>query len=271
MKPGRLALAAIGSMLGLIGLSAVTGGTALSLALATQRDGSGYFTTSTEQFTTDAYAITSAEFNLGDPRPTHWWGRREAASVRVRATGAEGVALFVGIAPERDVEAYLADVPHDDVTDVRFDPFVAQYRREHGDGLQLPMAPQRQSFWVANSTGLGTQTVTWSIQPGRWAIVVMNADGSANVTADVNLGGRVHFLVPMAIGLVVGGLVLAAVGIGMVIVALANNGRLPPPKIPPSGSAPIGLAAAWEAPSPERDPVYPMHRSRTFDSVWPHQ
>jgi hypothetical protein len=33
---------------------------------------------------------------------------------------------------------------------------------------------------------------------GNWAIVVMNADATTNVVADIELGGQVDYLVPIA-------------------------------------------------------------------------
>jgi hypothetical protein len=53
----------------------------------------------------------------------------------------------------------------------------ARYRREGGE--QRPAAPAVQAFWVAAAEGAGRQTVSWQVDGGEWAVVVMNADASA--------------------------------------------------------------------------------------------
>lgn len=47
------------------------------------------------------------------------------------------------------------------------------------DGSAVVGPPGEQEFWVAESSGVGTRTVTWSVEPGEWTVVVANSDGSA--------------------------------------------------------------------------------------------
>lgn len=217
MKPGRVILLIVGSLVALIGFGLVGAGASVGWAMATQRDDAGFFTTSTERFASDGFAITSDTIDLGEPGPDDWWADRELATVRIAADNTGSGDLFIGIGPETDVEAYLDGVPHDEITDVDFQPFSAEYRREHPDGTASPAPPQDQEFWVADTAGGATQTITWSLEPGRWAIVIMNADAAANVSADIELGGQVDYLVPIAIGLVVGGTLALAAGTAMIV------------------------------------------------------
>ncbi len=69
MKPLRIISLVIGSLLALVGFELLAGGGVLGWAQATQRDGDGFFTTSTERFETSSYALTSAKVDLGDPYP----------------------------------------------------------------------------------------------------------------------------------------------------------------------------------------------------------
>jgi hypothetical protein len=217
MRPSRVILIVVGSLLALMGLGVLAGGTVLGWALGTQRDDDGFFTTSEYRLATDSYALTSDEIHLGSPGPDDWWADRELATGRVVADGAESGELFVGIGPERDVEAYLAGVPHDVVTDLDDAPFDVDLRRENAAGSATPTPPGDETFWVASASGAGTQTVTWDLEPGRWLIVVMNADASADVVADVELGGKLDGLVLIAIGLGVAGGLLAAGGAAMIV------------------------------------------------------
>ncbi len=125
--------------------------------------------------------------------------------------------MFVGIGPEADVEAFLAGVPHDEVTDVDYEPFSADYRRENPAGTARPGAPADESFWVASASGNATQTVTWDLEPGQWSIVVMNADGSAAVASDIELGGQIDYLAWIAIGLGLAGVAFLAIGAAMIV------------------------------------------------------
>ena len=206
MKLGRVVLLVVGSLISLIGFGLLAAGASVGWATATQRDDAGFFTTTDERFSSDSYAITSDKIDLGDPGPDDWWADRDLATVRITADNTSSGALFIGIGPDTDIEEYLAGVPHDEVTNVDFQPFSAEYRREHPTGTSTPTPPEDETFWVAQASGASTQTLTWDLESGNWAIVVMNADATPNVSADVELGGRLDYLVPIAIGLGAGSL-----------------------------------------------------------------
>lgn len=146
MKPLRIILVILGSLMSLIGLAALAAGASLGWAVATQRDSDGFYTTSDQRFATTTAALTSDKIDLGEPGPDDWWADRKLATVRVRADGEGSGALFVGIGPETDVETYLAGVPHDELTDVNFHRFRAEYRRENDGGTATPAAPADQAF-----------------------------------------------------------------------------------------------------------------------------
>ncbi len=223
MSGGRIVLIVVGCLLGLIGLGIAVGGGVLVWAHETQRDRDGYFTTSAERFRTPTFALTSDEVDLGAEGNAGWGSDiGDLARVRVRATSAGARAVFVGIGPRRDVEAYLARVPHDQVSDVEFDPFRATYELQ--PGTLAPTPPGRESFWVARAEGRGTQTLEWDLEGGNWAVVVMNADGSRGVDADVALGVKVNILFPLGIGLLIGGLVLLGAGITMIVFGVRGRG-----------------------------------------------
>ena len=45
----------------------------------------------------------------------------------------------------------------------------------------------------------------WEPSDGRWAVALMNADGSSDVIAQVDLGAKAGFVVPLSITLTVVG------------------------------------------------------------------
>ena len=234
MKPRRVMLLVLASIIAITGFGLLAAGTSLGWAHGTQRDDAGFFTTSNERFETDSFALTSDKIDLGQPGRDDWWADRDLATVRINVDNADARPVFVGIGPESDVEAYLADIPHDHITDLDFDRFSVDYLRENAGGTSTPAPPGDQTFWVAQASGEASQRLTWDLEPGNWAIVVMNADATANVAADIELGGQVDYLVPIAIGLVIGGLVLLAMAAAMTFggvgrARVASDTAVPPP------------------------------------------
>jgi lipid-A-disaccharide synthase-like uncharacterized protein len=135
----------------------------------------------------------------------------------------EGVAtgsneLFMGIAPADAVAGYLDGVAHDQITDWDFFTNNAEdvvYIRN--EGTTDPAAPGTVGFWVASVSGSGELTLGWTIQTGEWALVIMNADGSPGVSADVRLGVPARsVLLPIGVALVVVGLVALIGGVRLI-------------------------------------------------------
>jgi hypothetical protein len=63
----------IGILLALVGFPLLLGGLGLGWAMATQRDDDGFFSTPTEQLTTETVALSSEVVNLGEAGPDDWW------------------------------------------------------------------------------------------------------------------------------------------------------------------------------------------------------
>ena len=180
---GRVLALIGGSLLGLIALGLVIGGVVLILAHGTARDSAGFYTSDTERFSTPTYALTSEGMQIGDVQGAgaDWAIDAIDATVRVRASNPAGDPILIGVASEEAVDRYLTQVAHDEVSDVHSGPFT--YDTVRRGGSATPGAPASASFWTATATGPGTQALTWKPDVGRWAVVVMNADGSQRVAA----------------------------------------------------------------------------------------
>ncbi len=215
MRPGKLALVIGGAFAVLIGFVSALGGGALIWTHATQRDAAGYYTTSTERFTTSTYALTS-NVDFGTHPGSHDWTlAHPVGTIRVRATAPGNTALFVGVAPQADVDAWLAGVAHEHVTRVHFGPF--QESSDVVPGTATATAPATQRFWAASVTGTGTQTLVWPSEGGRWAMVVMNADAHRGVATDVSVGAKIGVLLPIGIGFATFGLLALGAGVMMIL------------------------------------------------------
>jgi hypothetical protein len=261
MSAGRILLLVFGSLLALIGLAIAIGGAVALIAYGTARDDDGYFTTSTERFTTRTYALVSDDVDLGaqDDATGPLVDLGDLARVRVRAEGAGGRPVFIGIGPQDEVDAYLSGVAFDEVRDVHFDPLRVSYRPHPGS--REPAAPGAQGFWVAQTSGPGRETLEWEPEGGTWMLVVMNADAAPRVDADVQLGVRIKILLPLGIGLLAGGLVLLAAGITMIVFGARGGGGGGPPA---TGTAPSAPPDAADDGTTPRGP-YPLRLEGELD------
>lgn len=244
---GRVVLIVLGSIGVLFGLALLAGGGFLLWADRTQRD-DGYLTTPTERFGTPTYALTRTRLEVdtdgaGWVLNDSWFGK-----VRIRGESAGEKTLFIGIGPQAAVAKYLATVAHADVQDVDFDPFKVTYLPVAGGAPEGP--PTDQRFWAASASGVGTQTLTWKVREGDWSVVLMNADASRGVAADVDLGAKLSFLLWVAIGVLIGGVLVTGGSAALIVLAARTRPPAPAPAVPPTADPDSGRTGSAEPPDP---------------------
>ncbi|HSE82898.1 MAG TPA: DUF4389 domain-containing protein [Gaiellaceae bacterium] len=252
---GRIVLVVLGSVLALLAAGLLAAGGTLLWVDLTQRDDDGFLTTPTERFESDSFAITSDSIDLLEGESD--WLFSEGLLGEVRITGEDG-DVFIGIGETADVEAYLDGVAHDEVRDLEFDPFRVEYRRFSGGEPSGP--PTEQNFWAASASGSGTQSATWEAESGEWTIVVMNADASRGVSADVSAGAEANFLLWLAIGLLIAGALLLVGGVTLIVVGARGATTAAPAAAAVPAAA--GVAAAEARPRPT---VYPVALTGDLD------
>ena len=208
---GHIALLVAGGLAGLLALALIAAGGVLLYAHGSKRDDAGFYATGDAAIGTSTYAFVSDGLEVGTDGPDWLLRQGRLGSVRVTASGTTGHAVFVGIGRKAKVEAYLRLVAHERVIDFEVDPFSLKSQRQPGNAA--PPLPSTQTFWAARASGTGRQSVEWPVEKGSWDIVVMSADGSRGVRADVSVGAKVPLVLWLGIGLLcAGGLV--AVGSG---------------------------------------------------------
>lgn len=174
----------VGSLLVVAGVGALG-------ATGMMRGDRGLYNGDTTSWSTPGYAVRPTEVYL------HGWPmmgtRHLVGDVEVTAISTTSENVFVGLARTSDVDRYLADgVP--------------------------AVAPTASPIWVASASGPGAQTLTWPASSGRWSLVVMNADGSRHVAADVRVSAELPVLATASGAVFVTGVVLlVAAAIGLVV------------------------------------------------------
>ncbi|MDQ3865878.1 MAG: DUF4389 domain-containing protein [Actinomycetota bacterium] len=246
---GRVALVVLGSLAVLLAAALLAAGATLLWADQTKRDDEGFLATPTERFTSSSYAIVSEPIDLveADADAAEWLLSEDVAGdVRIRASGR---GVFVGVGATSDVERYLRGVEHDRLANIDYDPFSTDYEREPGGKPTGP--PGDQDFWAETASGSGEQTLTWNPERGNWSFVVMNADASRGIAADVSVGAEANFLLWLAIGLLVAGAVFLLAGAAMIFFG-ARHAAVPAP-IATGAPATVGAKTRSVDPS-----VYPV-------------
>ena len=193
-------------------LTAISGGALLALFGSGNvlSSGSHVVSTPTTALVADMGTITNTtgfEFVTGTP------------TLHLSADSFGGEPVFVGIARADDVTRFLAGAAIDRISDFDLSPFhLGTIGR---DGANIVGAPGDQSFWVASAQSSTGANLDWAIQDGHYQLVIMNADGTANVHTTASVGVSLPsssglWIMVIGIGgvfIVVGG-ILMAIGAG---------------------------------------------------------
>jgi hypothetical protein len=214
---GRVVAVVVGSIMLLVGAGTAVGATAVLAADTAGRDAAGFVGIGAQRVSGTGHALVFDPIELQTDLDAPQLGSI-AGEVRIGAAGER--AVFVGIGPADAVEGYLAGVERDRVVTLPMGRAPVLDQLPGGAPASVPSA---QTFWVESASGAGPQELTWTLAQGRWAVVVMNADGTAPVVAELSLAATAPFLAWVWIGMYLGA-GLGLVG-GAVLVLLAVRGR----------------------------------------------
>jgi hypothetical protein len=233
---GRIVALVIGVLIALPGLAlAAAGGT--GFWLNAQRDAAGFISTPTQTISSSTAAVTIENVHLEiDRTDAYYLSSRDLGQLRIRVTG-DGSPVFVGIAPQRAVDAWLAGRAHDEITKINSGE--VEYQRRTGAVTVSP--PGQQTFWTASASGPGRQELRWQATSGTWSIVTARTDGTAGVVARAAVAAKIPSLTGIATGLLLGGLALLLTGAALIVWGAAGLGH---------HTNRVGPQPAWPAPDP---------------------
>ena len=246
MSAGKVVAAVFGSIFALVALGLLIGGGVLLWSHETLRDANGFYSSSAKYLDVDGYAIVADEIDLA-AHPGDWWPSHVEATVQLRAVSTSGDDVFLGIGSRRDVDAYLSDVTHSVIHRIGDGQSDVWLKQQTGGAPDV--APGTLGIWTSSVQGSGEQTLTWDVSQGRWSAVIMNADASAGVSVSAIVRARLPILYPISIGLVVAGIVFAA--LAAVLLVLATRGIAPQEEQPSptlAGAYPTTVAGRVDAP-----------------------
>lgn len=220
MSARRVLLLVFGVLILLIAAGLIVAGGALLWANSALTDSEGFYTTNTVRLEEASYAIVTEPTHI-DLRVGLIWDWSDLVTLKVEGSSDDlAKRIFVGVAKESDLKAYLSDVEYDEITNwltVRRADYI------HHWGNLEPAAPTSETFWIESVRGAGTQTLEWEVETGSYSLVVMNDDGSAGVDVSVVLGVKVPMVSGLGVGLPVAGTVVLIIGIMMVYLAVRRT------------------------------------------------
>jgi hypothetical protein len=218
-RPARIALIVTGAITGLVaaGLLAVGG---VALWGDSEKDADGYLSTDSHRFAASTHALASESLDV-DLDGAEWlMDSEDFGDVRLEVAPRSDEPVFVGIAPTDQVSRYLSGVARTSVSDVDSWPFEVSYDERTVGGDRRPAPPGEQRIWAASVQGAGTQTLDWDVEDGDWSVVVMNADGSRGVDAEVEAGAKVPFLSEIGWSAIGTGAVLLIAAAGLLVLGI---------------------------------------------------
>lgn len=251
MKPIRVAALVLGCLLVLPGIALLAGGAILGAGYLVGRDDDGFIEVSIDRLETSTVAITAEDLDLtaGPGSPDRILDALDV-DVRLQATSSSGDRpLFIGIARESEVDAYLAGFAHDEIDDLN-DDLAARFRNR--DGALDIGPPTEEAFWAASASGSGTQQILWEATEGHWAVVMMNADGSPGLGVDADVGVKAGFVGPLVAAMLGIGLLLT---VGAVALIVAGAHRAEPGHAPLAPSEPEAEPLTGIGPAGTPSPV----------------
>lgn len=224
IKKGKIILLIGIVLLVLFGVSSILSGTVI-LILNRGTDKDGYSLSDVYKVETSTYAFALWVSPLRIPSYLSWMNPDDIAQTKwvVNAVN-PSKELFIGWAKAADGENYLNGFQFETPPSWHWSTTPYHPRMDipstviHNEGAPSK-PPTQENFWLKSAHSSNSSTInwdpTWSPQTDKNILIIMNADGSGNVEADLQLGFKVpifswlpYLLIPLGVLMCIGGIFL---------------------------------------------------------------
>jgi hypothetical protein len=183
---------------------------ALVVVHLTQRGKDGYYTSSTVQVAAPGYAITAKGLQIANLPSATSDVIGCCASARGATTGehcSSGSRLRT-----RSTATWPGS-------------FATKFESVNGSTVTYQTHPGRapagppasEGFWLAAGSGSGQVTATWKVKGGDWTIVLMNANGSPDISAAVTAGAKTNLVLWIGLAFLLLGRICGGAGSAMLV------------------------------------------------------
>ncbi len=209
----------------------IMGGTSLRSIQDILVDDEGFLISDPAEVDVSGYAIVleDMEFDI-DPVAWRWFQQRGGLLTFKIVTESNDPSkeIFMGIAKRSDVQGYLDDIEYQKVLDSDFQLEDYEFTLRDSDfelhpGGAPDMPPTSLNYWVVEESSADLQTMTWEPEAGNFYVVIMNADGSEGIMADIQVGVRVPFFGSLGNILLYSGLFVGAIGVLLLYFTLKRS------------------------------------------------
>jgi hypothetical protein len=195
----------------------------------------GFHSTDYINMESDSHAITISRADIHFK--SAWiWDWSNLLTFRIEAVNEDASKrIFIGVAKESDLESYLEEVGHTQITDFSVRPY--EVDSVNITGISEPMAPisipntnrpPYEEFWTESAHGPGPQDLEFELEAEDFVITLMNDDGSAGIDLNLKLGTKEPLILGTAVAFLVAGIV--ALMLAVVMFRFARYGLIPKSK-----------------------------------------
>ena len=223
MRIAKVISAVVGVLMVAGSVAMIAGGTFL---VAATDDGDGFISAPPVRVRTNTAALVGDDIEIFFNEPVRGGAFLGIDDIKARlaVNARNGKPLFVGIGPSSEVAGYLAGGSYSTVEHFGDDVIFSSV----GGSADL-QAPGEQTFWVTSTVD---DVLNWSLESGRWSVVLMNQDGTTGIDSSVIAAGRVPFLQPVGAAILVVGLIGLVVGVALTYFGVKSEpGTATPPQV----------------------------------------
>lgn len=209
----------------------IMGGASLRTVQSLFVDDEGFIISDPAEIDVSGYAIVleNMEFDI-DPVAWRWFQRRGGLLTFKLTTESNNPSkeIFIGIAREQDVQSYIQNVEYQRIVDTDFDIENYDFKLSDSDFVlhsgEAPSTPPTvHSYWVEHGADSEYQEIIWEPQAGNYYAVIMNADGSEGIKADIQVGVKVPFFGSLGNILISAGAFVGLIGVVMIYLTLKRS------------------------------------------------